>query len=222
MYIRRKIMIRFSRKRYQEALKACKQICKNEKLPAVTRLRSAELIYLLYGGELPGGNSKRDKRTIKDLVQERSVEKQIRTAVDEQTKPQTEEQAEDDRVSRALSEFLKPTQTESTENSKPSAGTPAATQKMPVLTKAEERERKRWLHALAVVVDESLPEGMRLAGIVRVQSGLHDNNSLKNIRAQALLDRVLPRWSERPYLEGGRVIMKRVSNPPVSVADVWE
>jgi hypothetical protein len=99
-------MTKFSRKRFQEALKACKQICKNEKLPAVTRLRSAELIYLLYGGELAGGNSKRDRRSIKDLVTERGLEKQIRATVDEQTKPQTEAEAEADPMDALLRDFL--------------------------------------------------------------------------------------------------------------------
>jgi hypothetical protein len=217
-----KTMIKYSRKRFQEALRACKEIAKNSRLPVSQRLRAAELIYLLYGGELPGGNTKRDKRTIKDLVQERSVEKQIRSAIDEQTKPQTAEQAEEDKVSAALKEFLKPTKAESTENSKPRAETPATAQTVPVLTKAEEREQKRWLHALAVVTDQSKPEGMRLAAIVRVQSGLHDSSSLKHTKAPALLNRVLPPWSEREYREGGRVVMKRVSNPPISVADVWD
>jgi hypothetical protein len=211
-----------SRKRYQEALKACKQVAKDERKPYLDRLRAAELICLIYGLELPGGNTKRDRRTVKTLVGERSLEKQIRTAVDEQTKPQTEPQEPDDPMDALLRDFLKPTQPESVVNSKPSTGTPATAQSVPVLTKAEERDRKRFLHALAVVADGSKPEGMRLAAIVRVQSGLHDNNSLKNIRPLALLQRVLPRWSDRPYMEGGRVIMKKVSTPPISVGDVWD
>jgi hypothetical protein len=163
-----------------------------------------------------------DKRTVKTLVEERSVEKQIRSAVDVQTKGQIKAD-EPDPMSAILAEFLKPTHTESAENSKPSTGTLATVQTVPVLTKAEERDQKRWLHALAIVADGSLSEGMRLAAIVRVQAGLADTNSLKHTRAQALLSRVLPPWSERPYLEGGRVIMKRVTRPqPISVADVWD
>jgi len=216
-------MVKYSRKRFQEAIRACKQICKNEKLPAVTRLRSAELIYLLYGGELPGGNTKRDKRSIKDLVQERSLEKQVRTTVDEQTQPQTEAEAEKDWISAALAEFLKPTQTEGSGISNADTQKTAPTVHAPAPpTPAEERERRRWLHALAVVADGSLSQEMRLAAIVRVKAGLPDSHSLKNTRAEALLKRVLPPWSERPYMEGGRAVMRRISSPPTSLADVWE
>ena len=217
-------MVRYSRKRFQEALRACKEIAKSSRTPVSQRLRAAELIYLLYGGELPGGNTKRDKRTIKDLVfQERSLEKQVRTTVDEQTQPQTEEQVEADWISTALAEFLKPTETEGAGISNADTQKTAPTVQAPApLTPAEERERRRWLHALAVVADGSLSQEIRLAAVVRVQAGLPDSSSLKHIKAPALLGRVLPPWSEREYLEGGRVVMKRISSPPTSLADVWE
>jgi hypothetical protein len=90
------------------------------------------------------------------------------------------------------------------------------------MPRTSDRDHKRWLHALCCVADASLPEGMRLAAIIRVQEGLPEVNPLKHTRAQALLQRVLPPWSERPYLEGGRAVWRRISFPPVSVADVWE
>jgi hypothetical protein len=212
-------MIKFSRKRFQEALRACKEIAKNSRLPASQRLRAAELIYLLYGGELvPGGNTKRDKRTIKDLVQERSVEKKVRAAVDEQTKPLTEEQAEEDKVSAALKEFLKPTQTESVVSVKPHAET-AATVPPPPLK--EERERKRWLHRLDVAGDLAQSKKSRIAAIRSIQSRLPEINPLRYRKAEKLLQEIKESWHTRPYFDGHRFVERSVCRPAQELSDLW-
>jgi hypothetical protein len=215
-----KTMIKYSRKRYQEALRACKEIAKNSRLPASQRLRAAELIYLLYGGELlPGGNSKRDKRTIKDLVQERSVEKQIRSVVNEQTKPQTEEQAEEDKVSKALAEFLKvkPTQTESVVNSKPHAETAPTVPPTP----KEERERRRWLHRLDVAGDLAQSKKNRIAAIRSIQGRLPEVNPLRYRNAEKLLQEIKESWHTRPFWDGHRFIERSVCRPARELSDLW-
>lgn len=210
-------MIKFSRKRYQEALRACKEIAKNSRLPANQRLRAAELIYLLYGGELPGGNSKRDKRTVKDLVQERSLEKQIRSTVDEQAKPQTEEQAEEDKVSAALKEFLKPTQTESVASSRPHAETAPTVPPTP----KEERERRRWLHRLDVAGDLAQSKKKRIAAIRSIQSRLPEVNPLRYRNAEKLLQEIKESWHTRPFFDGHRYVERSVCRPARELSDLW-
>ena len=74
-------MPKISRKRFQEALKALKQACKNEKLPFALRVRSAELICAIYGVPLPE-SSVRVKRAVKELVAEGQFDRQVREQVE--------------------------------------------------------------------------------------------------------------------------------------------
>jgi hypothetical protein len=85
-------MARFSRKKFQEALRALKQVCKNDKLPATLRVRAAELILAVYGVPLPE-SSARIKRTVKELVQEGSFDKQMRDQVNERVRQDAEAEA---------------------------------------------------------------------------------------------------------------------------------
>jgi hypothetical protein len=96
------------------------------------------------------------------------------------------------------------------------------TETSPAATREQERQHKRWLHALRIVADTAQPEEMRLAALVRVQAGLPDINPLKHVRTPVLLQRVLPGWAERTYLQNGRGVLLRVSRPPVSIADVFD
>jgi len=71
-------MPQVSRKKFQEVLSLCKKGCKNERLPFAQRMRAAELICLVYGLDLPGGTTKRDRKTVKVLLDERELEKQLK------------------------------------------------------------------------------------------------------------------------------------------------
>jgi hypothetical protein len=85
-------MGRISRKKFQEALKALKQTCKNDKLPAVLRVRAAELILAVYGVPLPQ-SSARIKRTVRELVEEGGFDRQLREQVNERIMRDAEAEA---------------------------------------------------------------------------------------------------------------------------------
>lgn len=92
-YIRPLIdMGRISRKKFQEALRALKQVCKNDRLPATLRVRAAELILAVYSVPLPE-SSARIKRTVKELVQEGSFDRQVREQVSEKVRQDAEAEA---------------------------------------------------------------------------------------------------------------------------------
>ena len=80
----------FSRKRYQEALRACKDIAKDRSKPFLHRLRAAELVCLIYGLELPVTSTKRDRRAVSDLVESRGLERYVREQVDARVRDQTQ------------------------------------------------------------------------------------------------------------------------------------
>jgi ribosomal protein L22 len=85
-------MARISRKKYQEALRCLKQACKNERLSFTLRIRAAELILAVYGVPLPE-SSARVKRTVKELVQEGSFDREIRESVNEKVRQDAEAEA---------------------------------------------------------------------------------------------------------------------------------
>ena len=95
-----------SRKRYQEALRACKQVARNDKQSALVRLRAAEIICIIYGLELPGaGVRKKDKRYINELLTERRFEKQLKQQVQDGTAQdagEAENTEQQQRVAQAL------------------------------------------------------------------------------------------------------------------------
>jgi hypothetical protein len=69
-----------SRKKFQEALRALKQTCKNERLPFALRIRAVELLCCIYGVPLPE-ISARTKRTVKELVGENAFDRRVRQQV---------------------------------------------------------------------------------------------------------------------------------------------
>ncbi len=71
------MIVKVSRKRFQEALRMLKQACKNERLPFTQRIRAAELLMAIYGIPLPESNA-RTRRTVKELVAENAIDRQIR------------------------------------------------------------------------------------------------------------------------------------------------
>jgi hypothetical protein len=71
----------FSRRKYAEALRCLKLICKVSSHPVAIRLRAAEMILQIYGLEPP--TTKRDKMAIRDLVQQHTFEKQLTAQVDD-------------------------------------------------------------------------------------------------------------------------------------------
>jgi hypothetical protein len=85
-------MRRPPRKRFQEALKALKAACKNERLPFTLRIRAAELILAAYDVPLPE-SSTRIKRAVKELVQEGSFDRQMREQVNERVRQDAEAEA---------------------------------------------------------------------------------------------------------------------------------
>ena len=74
-----------SRKKFQEVLRCLKQVCKNDRLPALLRVRAAELICTVYGVPLPETGS-RTKRAVKELVQERAFERDLKNQIEEKRK----------------------------------------------------------------------------------------------------------------------------------------
>lgn len=85
-------MARISRKKFQEALRCLKQACKNERLSFILRIRAAELILAVYGVPLPE-SSARIKRSVKELVQEGTLDRQIREQVNEKVRRDAEAEA---------------------------------------------------------------------------------------------------------------------------------
>ncbi len=85
-------MARFARRKYQEALKALKAACRNDKLSLTLRIRAAELICLIYGLP-PLESTARVKRTVRELVQESTLDKQIRDQVNERVRRDAEAEA---------------------------------------------------------------------------------------------------------------------------------
>lgn len=85
-------MPKVSRKKFQEALRALKAACRNDKLSFPLRVRAAELILAVYNVPLPE-SSARIKRTVKELVQEGSFDKEVREQVNEKTRQDAEAQA---------------------------------------------------------------------------------------------------------------------------------
>lgn len=85
-------MAKFSRKKFQEALRALKQVCKNDRLPATLRVRAAELICCIYSVPMPE-SSIRVRRAVKELVQEGSFDRQIREQVQEKVRRDAEVEA---------------------------------------------------------------------------------------------------------------------------------
>jgi uncharacterized protein (DUF2236 family) len=81
-----------SRKRFQEALKALKQVCKNDRLPATLRVRSAELICAIYEIPLPE-SAARIRRTVRELVTEGAFDRQVREQVQEKVRQDAEAEA---------------------------------------------------------------------------------------------------------------------------------
>ena len=85
-------MANLSRKRFQEALRALKQVCKNDHLPATLRVRAAELILAVYGVPLPE-SSARIKRTVRELVTEGAFDRQVREQVNAKVRQDAEAEA---------------------------------------------------------------------------------------------------------------------------------
>ena len=81
-----------SRKRFQEALRALKAACKNDRLPFTLRVHAAELILAVYGVPLPDSNL-RTKRAVRDLVEENAFERSLRQQVHERVLQDAESQA---------------------------------------------------------------------------------------------------------------------------------
>lgn len=89
-----------SRKKYQEALKVLKAACKNESLSWTQRIRAAELILCAYGEvDLPW-SSKRDRRTVKELTEERAWEKKALEEI------RANRLRQEDTISPELAKFL--------------------------------------------------------------------------------------------------------------------
>jgi len=85
-------MGKISRKKFQEALRALKAACKNDRLPYTLRIRAAELILAIYDVPLPE-SSARVKRTVKELVHEGSFDRQVRDQVQEKVRQDAEAEA---------------------------------------------------------------------------------------------------------------------------------
>ena len=81
-----------SRKKFQEALRALKQACKNDKLSFALRVRAAELILAVYNVPLPD-SSVRAKRAVKELVQEGQFDTTLKEQIEQKVRQDAEAQA---------------------------------------------------------------------------------------------------------------------------------
>ena len=79
----------------------------------------------------------------------------------------------------------------------------------------------RLLKRLALVVDCSRSDRIRLAAIRAIQKMLPEENPLRAETPESLLDRTLPAWGTRSFLVNGRTVQKRVLRPVQSLRDVW-
>jgi hypothetical protein len=70
----------FSRRRWQESIKACKEMISNPKQPAHVKIRCIELLGMIYGVEQP--ESRQDKIAVSELVNAHNVDKLVKAAVD--------------------------------------------------------------------------------------------------------------------------------------------
>jgi hypothetical protein len=86
------MMAKVSRKKYQEALRALKAACRNDKLSFPLRIRAAELILAIYEVPLPE-SSARIKRGVKELVQEGAFDKEVRNQVRDRVAQDAEQAA---------------------------------------------------------------------------------------------------------------------------------
>lgn len=78
-------MVTVSRKRFQEALRVLKTICKDARTPLPLKLRAVELLMTIYGLELPDSSYK-VKRAAKDLVAESRFDRALRKQLDQSTR----------------------------------------------------------------------------------------------------------------------------------------
>jgi hypothetical protein len=79
--------------------------------------------------------------------------------------------------------------------------------------------KARLLRRLAVVTNADYTYHIRLAAIRSVQEMMGPDSSLCRESAERLLQRVLPPWAKRDYMDKpGPMTVKR---PPQSVMDVW-
>jgi hypothetical protein len=77
---------------------------------------------------------------------------------------------------------------------------------------------RKWL---TCAVDTDRPYTIRLAAIRAIQRSLTPRNPLRLESAERLLDRTLPDWAVRGYLEDGRRVERKVTRPPLGLLDVW-
>jgi len=79
----------------------------------------------------------------------------------------------------------------------------------------------RLLRRLTVIVDVDRPAFIRTAAIKAVVAVLPSGNPLRTASNEELLDRVKAPWDLRMYLENGRGVLRRVTRPPVCLADCF-
>ena len=85
-----------SRRRWAAARAALNRVLKQDKAPAVTVLRAVELMLAIHEMPYPGGVDKRDKRMVRELVQETVFEQALIKQVDDEMLAQ--ERAEQERL----------------------------------------------------------------------------------------------------------------------------
>lgn len=111
--------MKYSRRQFAESVRYLKGAIKNESLSYAFRQRSVELLFAIY--QMPvveAGDSHLIKKSVKELIQTRSVDKVIRQGVKESVaereRREAEEKAEQDRVQKEaatdemLQNFLRP------------------------------------------------------------------------------------------------------------------
>ena len=104
--------MKYSRKKYGESVRYLKKAIANDGLSHVERRRCIELLLSIYAVEVPdAGDSHLTKKSVKELIQTRSVDKAIRQGVKESVtaarSTEAEQQAETD-MDALLRDFLKP------------------------------------------------------------------------------------------------------------------
>ena len=73
---------------------------------------------------------------------------------------------------------------------------------------------------LALVIDESQDESVRIAALADLVECLPANHPYRLVPVEELYDRILPDYATRPYLRNGRMVMLTVSRPPQTLPDI--
>lgn len=219
--------MKYSRRKYGESVRYLKSAIAHDGLSHAFRRRCVELLLAIYGVPVAeAGDSHLTKKSVKELVQTRSVDKVIRQGVRESVAEreareaaEAEQQAETD-MDALLKNFLKPTETESVGDS---TGADAAKEVMQTPTQKEGHGEQSWLHQLAIAGDLGATRDARVAAIRWIQTQLSLGHPVRSRNADDLLREMRDPWDKRlfPDRSGAGYFESQVLRPAQDILDLW-